>query len=262
MPFSGTITDSSSNGFTFYLNGQNTTLTTTATLNTSNTAVGVEFDGLGNLGFPASGANPGGSASVYSRVGYFDALNTSGGTLPNTTGNQSLVTLPSLANNLAGKTLNLQDLTFNAVTNVNAALIASSGTLNFNADSAMYNSGTTFTQGTFNFAPTAIYRLGNDCAFDQRSHVQLSDWGHGFHRRSEHQHEPVERAVECRSGALQRVGSGRDLWHDGHRAGRRPHVELALEYQLPSRSTCPPRPRSTPHQARRASAWPARTARR
>ena len=162
VPFSGTITDSSSNGFTFYLNGQNTTLTTTATLNTSNTAVGVEFDGLGNLGFPASGANPGGSASVYSRVGYFDALNTSGGTLPNTTGNQSLVTLPSLANNLAGKTLNLQDLTFNAVTNVNAALIASSGTLNFNADSAMYNSGTTFTQGTFNFAPTAIYRLGND----------------------------------------------------------------------------------------------------
>ncbi len=162
VPFSGTITDSASNGFTFYLNGQNTTLTTTASLNTPNTAVGVEFDGLGNVSFPAAGANPGGSASVYSRIGLFDALNTSGGTLPNTTGNQTLLTLPDVANNLAGKTLNLQDLTFNAVSNVNAQLIASSGTVNFNAYSAMYNSGTTFTQGTFNFAPTAIYRIGGD----------------------------------------------------------------------------------------------------
>jgi autotransporter-associated beta strand protein len=160
--FAGTITDSATNGFTVYLNGQNMMLSASASLNTSNTSTGVEFDGLGNVQFPASGAVPGGSASVYTRAGYFDALNTSGGTSPNTTGNQTLVTFANVANNLAGKTLNLQDLTLNAVTNINAKLIASSGTINFNAYSAMYNSGTTFSQGTFNFAPTAIYRIGND----------------------------------------------------------------------------------------------------
>ena len=162
VPFSGSITDSSTNGFTIYLNGQNLALSAAATLNSSNETTGVEFDGLGNVQFPSNGAVPGGSASVYTRVGYFDALNTSGGSLPNTTNNQTLVTFANVANNLAGKTLNLQDLTFNAVTNVNAKLVASSGTINFNAYSAMYNSGTTFTQGNFSFAPTAIYRIGAD----------------------------------------------------------------------------------------------------
>ena len=165
LNFTGTITDSASNGFTFYLNGQNLTLTTGGSLNTSNTNMGVEFDGLGAVNFPTAnnnttGANPGGTAAVYSRVGVFDALNTSGGTLPNTTGNQTLLTLGGTSN-FAGKTLNLQNLTFNAQ-GINAAFLASSGTMNFNAYATMYNSGNAMAQGTFNFAPTAIYRIGAD----------------------------------------------------------------------------------------------------
>jgi fibronectin-binding autotransporter adhesin len=160
VQFSGTVSDTSVNGFKFLLNGQNLSLTTAAALNTSNTTVGVQFVGLGNVSFP-SGANPGGTAAVYSRIGSFDVLNTSGGTLPNTTGNLNLVTFIG-SNNLAGKMLNVQNLTVNAVNNVTPTMIASSGTINFGAYSAMYNSGTTFTQGYFNFAPTAIYRIGND----------------------------------------------------------------------------------------------------
>ena len=171
--FTGTITDSSTNGFTFYLNGQNIALGAAATLNTTNTTRGVEFDGLGNVTFPTAtggtaGAIPGGTATNYSRVGVFDALNTSGGTLPNTTNNETLILLPSVMNNLAGKALNLQNLTVNAddllVPNPNIPVnwIASNGTLNFGAYSAMNNQGVAFTQGTFNFAPTSIYRIGND----------------------------------------------------------------------------------------------------
>ena len=145
------------------MNGHNTTLSGYSSLNTSNTTIGIQFTGTNTLTFANNnglGVNPGGTATVYTRLGIFDALNTSGGTLANTTDNTGLVVLNG-SQNLVGKTLNLQNLTFNA-NGVSATMLSSNGTVNFNAYSAMDNVGTAFSQGTFDFGPTAIYRIGSD----------------------------------------------------------------------------------------------------
>jgi autotransporter-associated beta strand protein len=149
-----TISDTGSNGFAVYMNGHDTTINSSTILNTSNTTTGAEFDGTGNLIF-ASTAGAGGTATVYGRVGVLNATT-------NTTGNTTLVSFASATNNLPGKALDLQYLTFSGAS---AGVLATNGTLNFGACAALSDPGVLFTQGTFNFGPGAIYRLDNDAAF-------------------------------------------------------------------------------------------------
>jgi autotransporter-associated beta strand protein len=153
-----TASDTASNGFAIYMNGHDTTINSSTILDTGNTTTGVEFDGSGNL-ILGSTAGAGGTATVYSRVGVLNATtNTSGGT--NGT-NPTLVSFTSATNNLAGKTLNLQNLTLGAT---NAQFLAANGTINFGACSALSAPGVSMSQGTLNFAASALYRLDSDTA--------------------------------------------------------------------------------------------------
>ena len=88
-------------------------------------------------------------------------MNTSGGTLPNTTGNLTLITLQR-ANNLAGKTLNLQDLTFNRQRHQCLAACQQRHR-QFRRLFGMYNVGSAaWRKARSTSPPTAIYRFGGN----------------------------------------------------------------------------------------------------